>query len=691
MPNSNRTPDQTTMPLERFPYGVAYYPEHWPETVCAGDPELFRNAGFNTVRMGEFAWDIMEPAPGEFDFDLFDITIERLAKAGINTIFCTPTAAPPRWLTLRHPECLRVDADGRAQLHGSRQHASHFSPVFRDYSRRITRALAEHFKDNPNIIGWQTDNEFHCHFSQDHCAAAQSAFTAFLRERYHDDIGALNRAWGTAFWAQTYRDFDEIETPRSLRPAQANPAHVLDYHRFLSHGATVFQRDQVKILRDANPRWWITHNGWFRSLDYRGEFRDDLDFLSYDSYPFFDCDPATRAQSHAYNLDYMRSFSGNFVVMEHQAGAGAQGDYMHDTPEPGELRRMAYASIAHGADGLLLFRERTCPFGAEQYWRGVLDHDNIPRCLYHEAAQLGGELKRIGPAILGTRVQIDIAVTGGDFTALHAHEPVTHGLPSPRQAAEDVHRYFHKRGHAVGCVHPEDIDAGVRLFVLTHYTTFDEAWLERLTAWVVAGGVLVVGARTATKDLNNNVVTESFPGVLRGLAGVTVDEYGRQNRPASRPLLLRFGDAADEKNIASTLWYEQLTPIDGAQVEVVATWESRHLAGTPAITRRKVGAGAVYYVGTYFDDALLDALAAAWRAKKELPTASGLPAGVERVIRQGKTHRLVFLINHTDAAVTLYDVPQGHDLIAGLPVSAPMKLQANGVAAIKCPPASHAS
>ncbi len=105
-------------------------------------------AGFNTTRLGEFAWHIFEPREGTFDFDLFDRAIDVLGKAGIKTIMCTPTATPPRWLTARYPEVLRVDANGRAHepwLAPALRNLA--SPVFRAHSKRITqgdgRALSE--------------------------------------------------------------------------------------------------------------------------------------------------------------------------------------------------------------------------------------------------------------------------------------------------------------------------------------------------------------------------------------------------------------------------------------------------------------------------------------------------------------------------------------------------------------------
>lgn len=645
--------------LKAFLYGVPYYPEHWDDALRACDPGLLAGAGFNVVRMAEFAWDLMESEEGVYDFSLFDETITAMAARGLQTILCTPTAAPPRWLSAVHPEILRIDEKGLPQVHGSRQHASHFSTVFRERSRAITAAMAAHFKDNAHVIGWQTDNEFHCHFSQDHCADARRDFREFLRERYGNDIGRLNTAWGTRFWSQTYRDFAEIETPKNHRPTHVNPSQMLDYHRFLSFGATRFQREQVDILRAANPRWWITHNGCFASIDFRGPFTGDLDFLSYDSYPFFDYDPEARRYSHAFNLDYVRGHSGNFVVMEQQSGPGGQGDYLHDTPEPGEMRRMAYTGIARGADGILFFRERSCRFGAEEYWCGILDHDNVPRRRYREAAQLGGELRAVGPAIMGSHVVCDIGIAGADFDSHYGHLPLSHGLPTPRKAAEGIHTCFHKKKHAVGIVHPEDDLRGLRVYILPHIAQFKPEWVPALEAFLAGGGTLIIGARTACKDLNNHVISETLPGCLRALAGITVEEFGKQNAPEQRPLVMACGDA----RIRTSLWYERLHPVD-AQTEVIATWHTRHLAGSPAITARSHGRGRTIYVGSYFNDDLLDAVYGWLSDNGHLPAAYAYPAPIEVVQRQrADGGRVTFLIHHGSEPVTVSI--KGTDLISG--------------------------
>jgi beta-galactosidase len=662
--------------LNVFHFGSTYYPEHWDAATRAADAERMAAAGFTLVRMAEFAWDRMEPAEGFLDFTLFDEVIEELGERGIKSMLCTPTATPPRWLTVKHPEVLRRDVDDVALPHGTRQHACHANRVFREYSRRITRDMAEHFCENPHVVGWQTDNEFHCHFSECHCASCQRAFSDFLRHRYDNDIDRLNAAWGNSFWALTYTDFDQILTPR-CRPAYANPAHLLDYYRYLSDAVTRFQHEQIEILRGVQPNWWVTHNGTFGHIDYRGLFTRDLDFYGHDVYPMFHHDPARRPAAHALNVDRARCFAGNFMIPEQQSGPGGQGHYMHDNPEPGEIRKMNWTSIARGCDALLHFRWRTCRFGAEEYWCGILDHDNVPRRRYEEIQAFGAEIRRVGPQLLGTHVHVEMAVASGDVDVDDAHSTLSLGLTHPGSVLKNVHGWAFERGYACGCVHPADDLSGLRLYVIPHWAVFDPAWVPGLQRYVESGGTLVLGARTASKDLNNNVIAETAPGCLQDLAGVTVGEYGRQNCPEKRPLDVVFPEGA----VRSAEWYEALCPASGT--ETVATWEGRHLTGQAAVTRRQHGAGAVYYVGAYLTEALVEVLL------PRLAEASGLeplypeaPAGVQVVQRRSDAAAVWFFINDTDEEIS-FKPPAGTDLLAEAPAPASLTLARHGVAVIR--------
>lgn len=157
---------KNTSLFDKYYFGVCYYPEHWREKDMLQDAKIMADMGVNLVRMTDFAWSVIEPTEQQYQFDIFDQAIDRLAKYDIKVILCTPTAAPPRWLTEQYPRIVRVHVDGNAMQHGSRQHACHANPIFTDYCCLITKAMAEHYASNTNIIGWQTDNEFNCHFSE---------------------------------------------------------------------------------------------------------------------------------------------------------------------------------------------------------------------------------------------------------------------------------------------------------------------------------------------------------------------------------------------------------------------------------------------------------------------------------------------------------------------------------------------
>ena len=667
--------------VPQFLFGAVYYPEHWDAEIRETDAPRMAAAGFNCVRMGEFAWDLMEPEEGTYQFELFDRTIAELGDQGISTILGTPTATPPRWLTFSHPEVLRVDADGVRMQHGSRQHACPSSELFRYYSRAITRAMSEHFADNSHVIGWQTDNELNCHFSECHCSNCQSAFQTFLEDKY-EDIDVLNEVWGNRFWAITYQNFSQIPTPKLGRPAYPNPAHLLDYYRFISWVTARFQHEQVEILREVQPRWFVTHNGTFEHIDYRGTFGRDLDFLSYDVYPFFDTDPDHRPISQAFNLDHARAWTGNFMIPEQQSGPGGQGSYLHDTPEPGEIRRMAYTSLARGADSLLFFRWRTCRFGAEAYWCGILDHDNVPRRRYEEIKTLGEELEVIGPEILGTQVRVDVGIASSDMGVYDAHDTLSLGLPSPKTVAESIHGVCLGRGYAVGCVHPSDDLSGLKVYMIPHWALFNEAWIPNLQTYVEQGGLLVVGARTATKDWHNNVIGETPPGPLVRLAGVRVAEYGRQNAPEPRPLGIQLLHP-EKVTVPTRHWYEQLTIQPGTHT--IGRWSGRHLNLKPAITLRQVGDGSVMYVGTYLTTELVNTLIPVLESYADTlkPLWSAAPEGVQVVVRENDEKQLWFFVNSTDQVALVSEVPEGDELISGKPAQSRTYLKKNEILVIK--------
>ncbi|MER8425443.1 beta-galactosidase [Mesorhizobium sp. M1403] len=697
-----------TIQTDRFLVGAPHYPEHVDESYWDNDARRMAEAGFNVARLGEFAWHIFEPREGTFDFDLFDRAIEGLARHGVNTILCTPTATPPRWLTAKHPEILRLDGNGRSMGHGSRQYADTSSPVFRDYSRKITRAMADHYRDNANVVGWQTDNELNTSMPESYSPSALKEFQAYLQETYKT-IDRLNFAWGGDFWATAYGDFSEIVFPLDFSPSFPGPGHLQDYHRFLAFSTARFQHDQVEILRATNAGWFIFHNlGGLRDIDFRGQFSTDLDFVGYDIYPFL-YDEFFRLGNHAkiqaLHLDICRGFSGNYIVPEQQSGFGAQPGFCTLTPEPGEMRRMAMSSVARGADGIMFFRWRPAHFGAEIYWMGIIDHDNVARRRYDEARQFATEMMALKDKILGTHVRMDVGIAGSDFDNQEAHKTFPIGLPSPQDDATLLHQYCYDRGIACGFIHPEDDLSKLKVFYVPHWVIWKDSWTERLQVFAENGGTVIVGARTGTRDENNHVIRETAPGrSLSKLTGVRVEDFGRLAAPGANGLfntMSRSGGlvippdrpAESSRRIRrytfgnhefdAGYFYENLAV--EPEVEIIGVWSNRYAVGAPAITSRAVGKGRVLYVGTYLTPELTAQLATRTFADANVePLVPDLPDGVEVTMRENDERQLLFMQNIKDTPVAVTGVPAGSNLLDGKrPVSGVLTLDGYGCAIIE--------
>ncbi|MDP9810912.1 beta-galactosidase [Rhizobium tibeticum] len=679
-----------TLNLDDFLLGVPHYPEHVDESYWLRDAQRMAAAGFNVVRLGEFAWHLIEPQEGHFDFSLFDRAIDVLASEGIKTIFCTPTATPPRWLTSAYPEVLRTDETGRTASHGSRQHADTNSPVYRIHSRRITEALARHYAGNSNVIGWQTDNELNTTVSTSYSEATEREFRRYLRDRY-ETIAALNFAWGGNFWALAYDNFDQIAVPRKDNPGFPAPGHMQDYHRFLAHATAVFQHDQVEILRRANSDWFIFHNlGRLEDIDFRGQFGQDLDFLGFDVYPML-YDEMRRSGGHpatqALHLDICRAYSGNFIVPEQASGFGSQPGFSTMTPEPGEMRRMALSSVARGADGLLFFRWRPAHFGAEIYWMGIIDHDDVPRRRYQEAIQFAGDINKIKPHLLGTTVRMDVAITGADFDNQEAYKTYPMGMPSPLEDGLLLHRYCYSKGIACGFIHPEDDLSRIKVLYVPHWVMWRPEWNENVEAFVKDGGTLIVGAMTGTRDENNHIPTELAPGPgLARLCGVRVEEFGRVAEPGADGLFGLHGTEYGLHNPANRLPASSATrrysfslgnqEYDAAHlyellgldddVKVIGRWTNRFASGRPMVTVRRVGKGRAVYVGTYLTESLVEALATQLFGESHVqPLLQDLPQNVEVTMREADDRKLLFVLNCEAEATEIKTPPQGIDLITG--------------------------
>jgi len=174
-----------------FYFGADYYPEHWPEERWPEDARLMNEAGFNVVRLAEFAWALMEPEEGRFDFSWLDRAIEILSAHGIQIVLGTPTASPPPWLMAKQEDLFLVNKSGIRLTYGLRREYCPNNSLYHEHTTRIVGQMAQHYGDNPAVIGWQIDNEFG---DRCYCRICQERFQSWLRDRY-GSLDELNGKW----------------------------------------------------------------------------------------------------------------------------------------------------------------------------------------------------------------------------------------------------------------------------------------------------------------------------------------------------------------------------------------------------------------------------------------------------------------------------------------------------------------
>lgn len=353
-------------------YGVDYYPEHWNESVWNKHISLMKNFGIEWVRIGEFAWSVVEPKEGLYNFSILDNAISKLKSNGLKIILGTPTATPPAWLIRKYPEILPVDYQGRVREFGSRRHYSTNSKIYQEYTAKITEEYAKRYGKDIDI--WQIDNEFGCHSTTySFNESDRKAFIQWLKEKY-GTLENLNEAWGTVFWSQIYSSWDEIAFPINT-PTFENPHQMLDIYRFMSDSLIDFMNMQIKIIKNYSDKP-ITHNFMvdFMDIDYR-KMAKSLDFVSWDNYiATVDYDPLRQAANHTLMHSLKKA---PFLVIEQQPGR-VNWREVNENYSAEFLAMWTKQGFINGALGVMPFRFDQIRFGAEQYHGGLLDYAGRP-------------------------------------------------------------------------------------------------------------------------------------------------------------------------------------------------------------------------------------------------------------------------------------------------------------------------
>ena len=652
-------PGQTGISL-----GSAWYPEQWPESRWDADLELMEKAHMNVVRVGEFAWSTEEPSEGHYDFGWLERAIALAAKHHIAVVLATPTDAPPAWLTSKYPDTLGTDADGHRREHGNRRQFSYSSPQYRSFCREIVAQLARRFGHNPNVIGWQIDNEY---TDESFDAATRAQFQQFLRAKYKT-LDNLNRHWATAYWSQTYTAWDQIP----MESTHGNPGLLLDHKHFVTQMWRSFQQNQIDVLRPLIlPTQFITTNigglAWSDNWDHY-RITEDLSLASWDDYV---------GQGHlnvarnAMLNDFVRGWKRqNFWVMETEPGS-VNWAPVNNALDRGETRALAWQTVGHGADAVLYWQWRSALGGQEQYHGAIVGPDGTPLPIYTEIEQLGKDFAAASPALKGTSPKSDVAMLF-TYDSRWAIDFQQHSkLYDQQQVLLDFYSPLESIAQSVDVVEATAPLDSYKLVVAPSLNVIPQALADHLLAYVRAGGHLILGPRSGMKDEYNALNTERQPGPLVPALGGRVEQYYALE--GSIPV----GDGT------ALIWAEQLSASNPATtVELRYGKSNGWLDGQPAMLTRALGKGSITYLGTLPDGALMRSLMETATAEAGVHAAFGpVPVGVE-VCRRVGTDRVVYIvINHGRSPAHVNFPGRMHDALTNKDLTT-VELPPQGVAVL---------
>lgn len=658
--------------MEKLLYGAAYYDEYMPYDRLDKDVEMMKKAGINVVRIAESTWSTCEPQEGVFDFSHVERVMDAMEEAGISVIIGTPTYAIPTWMVKSYPDVLATTVNGRG-IYGARQIMDITHPVYRFYAERVIRELMKCSAHRKCVIGFQIDNETKYYGTAG--KNVQEKFIKYLRNKFHDDLDAMNAEFGLDYWSNrinAWEDFPDVRgTINGSLGAEFEKFQRLQVEEFLSWQASIvneYRREDQFITHNLDFEWRGYSYGVQPDVDHFRTARC-LTIAGTDIYHPTQ-DKLTGAEI-AFGGDMTRSLKGdNYLVLETEA----QG-FPGWTPYKGQLRLQAYSHIASGANSVMYWHWHSIHNSFETYWKGLLSHDFQENETYREACIVGNEWKEIGDHLVNLKKKNDVAVLVSNeaLTALKWFGIEAVSGDNGKIMYNDVVRWIYdtlyKMNVECDFLFPESENmADYKMIVVPALYAAPDELLKRLDRYVREGGTLVTTFKTGFANENVKVSHEVQPHILRACMGYRYDQFafpvdtGLQGEIAAK-------DGSDEAKV----FMELLIP-EGAQV--LASYDHYNWNRYAAVTRNHCEKGYAYHIGCMTDESFLKKvfLRALGDAGITRETECEFPLVVRKSVNDlGKTVR--FYLNYSGQEQA--EVPVcggGKDLLSGEQVKADEKI-----------------
>ena len=629
-----------------FLHGGDYNPDQWikyKDTIWKEDMRLAKLAGINTLSVGIFSWAALEPEEGRYCFDWLDEILSMMADNNIIAVLATPSAARPAWMSQKYPEVLRVNSDRQRILHSWRHNHCLTSPVYREKTAAINTALAKRYKDHRALGLWHISNEFG---GECHCPLCQEKFRGYLKNRY-GSLDALNEAWWTGFWAKTYTDWNQIESP-SPRGEGCIHGLNLEWKRFTTEQFVDFYLHEIKPLKEITPNVPCTTNfmGTYPGFD---SFRmaQVLDVVSWDNYPQWTGDEKTIdiGIAASFHHDLTRCLKGKPFMLMESAPSVSNWRPVAKLNRPNVHMLQSMQAVAHGADTVQYFQFRKSRGSFEKFHGAVVDHEGTENTrIFKDAAEVGKRLEGMS-AVIGTVTPAEVAIVF-DWQNRWALEDAKGFLQSKTGYLDTVishYKFFWRHGIPV-----DIIDSSViakqnyldkyRVLIAPMLYMLRPCVADAIDNFVLRGGIFTATYITGQVDENDLCFLGGFPGPLRGTLGIWCEEVDALY-PDDRNSLSWNGKSYEAFDICELIHAEK--------AKVLGTYSSDFYAGRPALTVNETGKGKAYFIAARTGEDFLNDFYGMLITDAGIRTAlpAELPDGVTAQIRtDGKTD-YVFIMN----------------------------------------------
>ncbi len=342
--------------MHRFVHGTTYYHFANPEVELDENFRKMREMGINAVRVAEIwpGWEVLEPAPGVFDFCELDSYLSKARDAGLEVIMGIGINNPPFWVFEDIADVRCVDVSGKKAVRRV-QSANHDNPGYRRVMERFIGKMAGRYGAAAGVAAWQFGNEIRYGVDLADNECTRKRFRQWLRDGFEGQLDELNRRWGTR-----YRSWDGIYpycSPGGAPTSGLSPLAIAS-RKFQAWSIEELVRWGVGIIRRYSELP-IFHNNFGISGVNGSHWKisSACDLVVQDIYPSSAADPRT------YNCFLLecaasaaRSQEKHFWVGE--TSIGQYGTFHRDRPAPESIETLVIEMLGAGAKGILYFRHK---------------------------------------------------------------------------------------------------------------------------------------------------------------------------------------------------------------------------------------------------------------------------------------------------------------------------------------------